>query len=73
MVSEYILEGTINLTKLIFTCMKYVKLLAVKLELILEVWQETICQVLVKSPHIKRTKSVKAPNLIPSHIEDNKT
>lgn len=41
----------------------------IKQELNLNVCRETIRQVLVQSPYIKRAKKAKAPNLTPSHIE----
>lgn len=41
----------------------------IKQELDLNVSRETIRQVLVKSPFIKRAKKARAPNLTPSHIE----
>lgn len=44
-------------------------LMQIKQELNLSVSRETVRQVLVKSPFIKRAKKAKAPNLTPSHIE----
>jgi IS30 family transposase len=41
----------------------------IKQNLKLDVSRETIRQVLVKSPYIKRAKKMRAPNLTPSHIE----